>query len=359
MYGVYKPLRKESILEYVSEWEIFKRYIRGLAEPNCSFVSELREESNASCRVTLLNGRYRYKDFGEEGTSQDCFSYVQKKYTENYNDALKRIVHDFNLIDVIDVSGGMYHEVRPILINGRENNTRKKPTILNIVERNWQILDKMFWSDRYGITQLYLDAINVRPITQFTIINDKFPTGLTIDTSLHCYSFEYYMNGVFRRKIYQPYSVRRKWTSNVDNTIVQGIKILPKEGGELLFITSSLKDAGAITCNTGIYAIAPNNETSFIPAKVFEKLRSKWRHIILWFDNDYTKPDNPGLKFSRSISEKYGLSYVLTPDGSQKDPSDYIHNFGRNSFMELVRKLLRQQNINYGIYDFNQFRQSV
>lgn len=359
MYGVYKSLRKESILEFASEWEIFKRYIHGLTEPDCSFVSELRDEDNASCRVTLLNGRYRYKDFGNGEPPSDCFAYIQKKYSENYNDALKRIAQDFNLTNIIDISGSMYHEVRPTFINGRESSTKKKPTIINVVERNWQILDKMFWSDRYGITQLYLDAINVRPITQFTIINDKFPTGRTVNSSLHSYSFEYYMNSVFRRKIYQPFSFKRKWLSNVDNTIVQGIKILPKEGGDLLFITSSLKDAGTITCNTGIYAIAPNNENSFIPAEVFRKLRLKWRNIILWFDNDYTKPSNPGLKFSQSMSKKYNLPYVLTPDGSQKDPSDYIYTFGRNSFLDLIRRLLRQHNISYGIYDFNRFRQRV
>ena len=359
MYGIYGPLTKESILKHITEWDIFRKYIRGLSRPNTSFVSELRDEGNASCRVTLLSGRYKYKDFGDSAPALDCFAYVQKKYSVNYNDALKRIVLDFNLTEEIDISGGMYHEVGPVLHNGRENNTRKKPTIINVVERNWQVLDRMYWSDRYGITQKYLQEIDVKPITGFTIINDKFPTGYTVNSELHSYSFEYYMNGVFRRKIYQPFSFVRKWTSNVDNTIVQGIGLLPKIGGELLFITSSLKDAGAITCNTGIYAVAPNNENSFIPVKVFEKLKSRWKHIILWFDNDYLKKDNPGLKFSRSMSEKFNLPYVITPEGSAKDPSDFVFNFGRRSFMDLTRKLLRQNNISYGIYDSNHFRPRV
>ena len=129
MYGVYKPLTKESVWEYISEWEIFKKYIHRLVEPNRSFIAELRDEDNASCRVTMLNGRYRYKDFAEEGTL-DCFAYVQKKFGLTYHQALQKVVTDFGLDDVIDISGGIYHEVRPVH-SGRENSTQKKPTILN------------------------------------------------------------------------------------------------------------------------------------------------------------------------------------------------------------------------------------
>ena len=358
MYGVYLPLTKESILNYVSEWNIFKQYISNLCEPDVSFVSELRIETNASCRVSIFNGRYRYKDFGDIQRGNDCFGYVQRKFNESYHDALVRIVTDFNLYNNIDLHGGPTHNGRPLplSINGRVSNTIKKPTIINIVERNWQILDKMYWSDRYGITQQYLDKVNVKPIKQFTIINEKSPNGFIIDSDLHSYSLEYYKNGVFRRKIYQPFNYRIKWLSNVDNTIVQGIKLLPGQGGDILFITSSLKDAGAITCNTGIPAIAPNNETSFIPEKVYRKLRSKWRNIILWLDNDYLKIDNPGLTFSKQISKQYGLPYILTPDGSGKDPSDFVYTFGKHHFRDLTRRLLRQHNIEYEISEVNHFR---
>jgi len=361
MYGVFKPLTKESILQYVSEWNIFKYYIPSLQDPNVSFRSELRTEDNASCRVTKLSGRYRYKDFGETGSSKDCFDYVQHKFGINYNEALKLIVTDFKLTGFIDTTSSTYHEISPVIRDsGRENNARKKPTIINIVERNWQLLDKMYWSDQYGITQSYLKEADIKPITEFTVISDKFPHGNTMRSTLHSYSMDYYEHqGAFRRKIYQPYSNSLKWLSNINNTVVQGIKLLPKQGGEVLFITSSFKDAGAITCNTGIYAIATNNETSFLPDSVFQKLRSKWRYIILWFDNDYHKEDNPGLKFSLKISQEYNLPYVLTPDGYQKDPSDFVHTFGRSSFIDLVKRLLRQKDINYGIYDYNRYRSKV
>lgn len=357
MYGVYKPLVKESILDHVSPWDIFRHYIPQLIEEDRSFVSDLRDETNASCRVTNLNGSLRYKDFGSSDRALDCFAYVQKKFGLNYNEVLKKIVFDLNLSDFIDMSGVAYNEARPVSYQGSfERKIVRKPAVITVERRPWQILDKMFWYDKYGITQKYLELAKIYPIKGFHMVSNNFPQGRNMQASVHSYVFDYYMNIVYRRKIYQPYNEYLKWISNVDNTIVQGIDLLPKEGGEVLFITSSFKDAAAITCNTGIYAIAPNAENSFIPEKVFHKLKAKWKHIILWFDNDYHKPDNPGLKFSQETGERYNLPFVLTPDGYEKDPSDFINKFARGNFVDLTKHLLRRNGIRYEIFNHNRFR---
>ena len=51
---------------------------------------------------------------------------------------------------------------------------------------------------------------------------------------------------------YFPDRKENKWISNVDNTIVQLVDVMPKQG-DILFITSSKKDAGII-----IYEITEN-----------------------------------------------------------------------------------------------------
>ena len=82
-------------------------------------------------------------------------------------------------------------------------------------------------------------------------------------------------------KIYQPYNSDWKWTSNIDNTVVDGIKEL-SEQTELLIITKSRKDRLVLN-NLGYDAIAVNNEGTFIPMKVFEKLNNIYNQIILMY----------------------------------------------------------------------------
>ena len=106
-------------------------------------------------------------------------------------------------------------------------------------------------------------------------------------------------------------------------------------GGDILFITSSLKDCGEFWL-LGYNAIAPNNEETLFPESYIEKLKLRWKRIILWFDNDFTKKDNTGVRNAKKFSEKYGFEYYYTPDYSEKDPSDYVKTFGINNFKTLV-----------------------
>jgi len=107
MYGFKKPLSKESILEYISEWDIFCAYIKELTAPDTSFQSELREsDNNPSCRVTNLSGGLRYKDFGDAEKAMDCFQYAKQYFQchgvpiNSFMDVLEQIRYDFELNDI-------------------------------------------------------------------------------------------------------------------------------------------------------------------------------------------------------------------------------------------------------------------
>ena len=69
---------------------------------------------------------------------------------------------------------------------------------------------------------------------------------------------------------------KNRFISNVNNTIVQGWSLLPKNGSDILFVTKSYKDI--LTFNMiGYWAIAPNSEHSYIPERVMNKLKQKFR----------------------------------------------------------------------------------
>ena len=61
--------------------------------------------------------------------------------------------------------------------------------------------------------------------------------------------------------------------------------MLPKSGGDYVVITKSLKDV-MVLYEFNIPAIAPNSETLFISDKQLEKLKSKFKNIIVFYDND-------------------------------------------------------------------------
>lgn len=67
--------------------------------------------------------------------------------------------------------------------------------------------------------------------------------------------------------------------------------MLPKQGGDLLVITKSLKDVMCLY-EYGITAIAPCSENEFLTDTQYQKVKSKFKHITLLWDNDYAGVSN-------------------------------------------------------------------
>lgn len=342
MYQIKKALTKASILEEITEWDIFKTYIDGLLAPNTSFNSELRNDPVASCRVTNLSKGFVYKDFGIKGVL-NCFQYVMLRFGLSFPLALEKIRQDFNLNNIEPYKGNTNKLNSLPKFNIQFSDivpTVKGSTIIKRKIRNWVQGDVSFWQGKYGITESWLKKVHIDPISDFWIENDKFNGRISPKTLAYCYNY-YWSKGVYRRKIYQPYEKENKWFSNVDDTIIQGWDLLPKGGGDLLIITSSLKDAGTIFCNRGIYSIAPNTESTFLPPRIFyQKIKPRWKRIVLWYNNDFPKKINTGIINAKKIAKEYDIEFVFQPDGLEKDPSDFRDVYGHRNFVELCNTLL-------------------
>ena len=61
--------------------------------------------------------------------------------------------------------------------------------------------------------------------------------------------------------------------------------MLPKEGGDYLVITKSLKDVMCLY-EFGIPAIAPCSENLFLTENQYEKIKRKFKRIYVLYDND-------------------------------------------------------------------------
>lgn len=74
--------------------------------------------------------------------------------------------------------------------------------------------------------------------------------------------------------------------------------MIPKSG-EYIVITKSLKDVMTLYC-LGVPAIAPISENCFLSEAQYNRLRERFKYIVLVYDND-----RPGLKSMISIRKKF------------------------------------------------------
>jgi len=315
----------ENILERVSPLDIYKKYSKYFQKIGKHFKAEFRNDPNPSAVISYFNGTYLYKDFGEDG-ALNCFQFVSRKYGLTFKEVLEKINIDFNLY-LRGSGSNNYTKYSEQQIHTVEYEDYK--TILTIKKRELLQHDLEWWGSQSWAENMLIKA-NINPISYFRLTSEKkniYEKLYVCDD--YSYSMDYYWhNGIFRRKLYFPQKPSyRKWLSNVDNTIVQGWDLLPKSG-DICFITSSFKDTGPFwrIYNKPI-AIAPNNEGSWIPDKVFYKLKKRYPNLVIYFDND-----EAGIKYAKKFSQIYQIPYIHNPLRAPKDPTDMWYKDGGREF---------------------------
>lgn len=341
-------LNRENVLKQVDSYQLFKAYCRNFKAIGDMFQSELRNnDKHPSCHIVIWGGDLLYKDFGES-EGYRIFDYLVRKFNIEFRDVLKMINRDFNLN--LGVDDGSAIKSNPNFIIPKKSDIdfskdEKEPTIINVQPRRWTDADRIYWK-QYEIPPLLLKYHNIKSVGAYSI-DSTYKDNVSYRVSPYrlAYSMDYYWhNGIFRRKLYFPQETGRyRFTSNVDSTIVQGWTLLPKNGGNVLFVTKSYKDI-LIFNLLGYWAIAPNSEHSYIPELVMEKLKTRFSNIYVWFDND-----EGGKEGAKSFARKFKLPFTFNPDGEPKDPSDFVKDYSLKDFDKLVTQFLN----NEGNYNSN------
>ena len=303
-------LHTDTILEKITEFDIFKYYCSVFRELNKKFCSELREDKKPSASVVTYNGNLLYKDFGHPEHTFNCFGYVQFKYGVTFTEALIQISNDFNLKLVS--SNGVVRSKVPTLYGNQ--HVDKKVTIIKIKSRNWNFSDARFWKP-FGISKKILTIFAVKPISYYWINENRFKAKTPT------YAFRF--NNKF--KIYAPYETNNKWFSNTNKNIVQGYDQLPDKGN-VLYITSSLKDVMCLHAMQ-LRGIALQSEMQ-LPSKLqMQLLQGRFKKIVIFYDND-----TPGQSMAAKICSEYNLDNLYIPnDWGAKDVSDAValHGFDK------------------------------
>jgi hypothetical protein len=334
-------LSKESLMQKISSYQIFKAYCKHFVQVGKSFKSEFRDEKSPSCMIERIGGDLLYTDFGEG--SYYAIEYVMRKYACGFFDAMSIINQDFSL-GLIDHNANRdrFAKNHFQVIKNEPVFSTKQTTEIAVRYSKWQQQELDYWL-QFGWSREMLDRASIRPI-DFYWLTIRHKGIIEAPYAVHnelAFSYDYYRHlDIFRRKLYFPEREGKfKWLSNVDNTIIQNWDLLPKEGGDLLFIASSKKDAGVHWRLNGHYcnACAPNNEGSFLPEPIFyHKIRPRWKRIVAWLDNDST-----GIKNALKWAQKYQIEAVWNPERCPlKDQSDFVSGHGLREFNYLQNKLI-------------------
>jgi hypothetical protein len=299
-----KFLTKENILEDLDDYSIFRNYVGDFTVGSIR-SSPFRKDNTPSFGIFYSKGYncLMYKDLAK-GTSGDCFSLVAKEVhpTYTYLEAMAQVVVDFGLRDryVLPRAGFIEQSARRISYDIPDyKNTSIKP--IGISARKYTTADYKYWGS-FGIGRETLRTYNVVPISHFTYGNTVFKADEL------AFAYIERKDGLTTYKIYQPYSNKIKFFTDMDASIHAGYTQLP-EKGELLLITKSLKDVMSIRDVTNIPAVSVLSETILAKESVIDEYKSRFNTVLVFFDND-----KAGKNMAVEYFKTFKLEYIYIPN---------------------------------------------
>ena len=276
-----------------------------------------KERTPSMCIYVTAEGVYRYKDFstGKGGSAVD----LVKEITHlPFHKTCQLIIETYN--DFVLHNNGGYD------IEKFQRASKYKVT--SHIVRNWSTQDQYFWT-QFNIGSKLLEEFHVKPLESYCMTKDD--NELCIKG---LYLYGYFKADGTLYKIYQPKTLDKKFIKVTD--YIQGIHQCT--GEKYLIITSSLKDVMSIKSLklNHIDVIAPDSENTMLKSELMEELKTKYKKIILLFDND-----DAGIESMRKYKEKYPfIEITLLP--MSKDISDSIKDYGakevRNRLVPILDK---------------------
>jgi hypothetical protein len=324
-------LSKDELLKRTNNGlDVFRYYIPGGWRVGRNFLNPFYHDHKASCNIYFdrKSGSYRFKDFGNDDFSGDCFFLVGKLKgldCENSNGFVK-ILQTINR----DLSLGLSENNTPSIMpnssvtkSGQKQEQAvelKKTRPFSVNQQGFSAKELLFWK-QYGITAEILKLYKVISLKEFQSENNN-GKPFSFKSSEHEPIFGYC--GKRHIKIYRPFSeIRFLYGGSFGENYCFGLEQLPIKG-DTLFITGGEKDVLSLAAR-GFHAICFNSETSAIPDTIIRKLTHRFKHIVLLYDVDKTGLDS-SRKHQQQLSE-FGVKRLILPlSGSKadKDVSDYF-----------------------------------
>lgn len=323
-------ITRELILSKVSEENLMEHYL-GLPVKKGIFKSPLRADNNPTCSFGRDNyGRLIFKDFSGDFYG-DAFEVVKRIYHVPYYEALNIIANDFGIRKFNHLNK---NPPKIEYTNSKFDDSKNTEIRIKVKPFTKKELE---WWNQFGITEEVLKKYNVYSC------EDLFLNGYYLTSSSETdYIFAYYkgtIDGVEYFRIYCPLRKHFRFLSNWTSTMIQGAQQLPKNG-DFIVITKSMKDVMVLS-TFNIPSIAPNSETLFLTEEQYDKIKKRFKRIILFYDNDLA-----GISNMNKIRKKFkDIECVWIPRKYSKDISDFYKKYGRDNTTKLINKGMKWLNI--------------
>jgi len=316
-----EELTKESLLNHISQEEIFEHYLGLPVDTGTHYCNPTREDGSPGCWYWYnSNDKLYFIDNAGKHAGGDCFTMAAKVLgSPDFYTTLRKINQDFK----IGLYDGYIQNYDPIprIAAKPEKITRKRSEIKFTY---MPFLPKALeWWSQFCVDEQLLTRFDVFCVYK-AWINGNIYHKYTVEDPIYAYKFD------SKTKLYRPLNPDLKWRSNCGSDELQGYKQLI-ETGELLIITKALKDVMTLT-NLGFNAVAPQSESSRIPDYYIEELKKRFSRICVFYDND-----TAGVVNSVKLTDEIDAEYVNTPKGMPKDPSDFVKEYGCDELAKFLR----------------------
>ena len=270
-------ITKSYLLSQYSE-ETYMEYYLGIKVAKGLFCSPLRRDNTPTCSFYKnKSGELIFKDFN--GSFYGNFiSVVMEKYHVSYYKALQIIAEDFNL-SKRHTDKVAVNPIKPSTTVFKDTG----PADVRVEIKDFTQKELNWWNS-YGITLDILKKFNVYSCKNI------------------------FLNGELFKTIYKDNFMFGYYGGKKDNLELWRIYF-------------------------------PNRENLFIADTILERLKSKFKYIIVLYDNDL-----PGIQNMRKIKKKHPeLIYFYIPRHyNAKDISDFYKKYGKDKTLEFVKDNLNK-----------------
>lgn len=319
-----KPkITKDFILSKVNQESIMQHYTGNDVTSKKLVTSCLRSDNHVTVGYYKSKSGVLYMHDFATNEHLDCWNVVMRLYNCSFYKALNIIANDFGLSDT---------NVVPTKINIIPEIKETESSIIQVQIKDFTDRELEWWKS-FGISKKTLKKYHIFSV-QHVFLNGELKFTSSEQCPIYGYYFGKDKNNKEKWKIYFPMRTEFRFLNNTSKKLLQGYKQLPKTG-DLLVISKSMKDIMAMY-EFNIPAVAPNSETLFINDKQLEEFKSRFKHILIFYDSD-----RPGKYNMAKIRREHPeLNYYFLPKYLSKDFTDTIKQVGINKMKELVNQFM-------------------
>jgi len=291
-------LTAESILEKISDYDIFMRYMPDKSwKLNRVTYSPFRQERNPSFLIGNKHGNISFIDFADTNLRGNCFHFVKLLFSfATHDDVLRHIDKDFGLGIL---SGNDTEEYKQIVSQYKQPEITKRNSLIQVITRKFNTTELEYWN-QYHQSVDDLRANNVYAIKKVYLNKQLFYIK---ESEL---TFGYLYDGHW--KIYRPFGDKRnKWVpNNVPITAMDGKEDI--SNCKVAFINKSKKDYMVMKKVFPCSCAVQNEGIGCFSHENLEFLKANSDKQILSFDSDVT-----GVQNSQQITKLFDFEYANVP----------------------------------------------